>query len=383
MKALLFERKVARYAAAAVAGRLAPGSGARFGPLDLSDIDEPELPGPGWHRVRPRLTGICGSDLATIDGHSSRYFEPIVSFPFVPGHEVVGELDDGTRVVLEPVLACAARGIDPPCDSCANGATGNCERIAYGQLEPGLQTGFCADTGGGWSLAFVAHESQLHQVPESMPDEAAVLVEPTACAVHAVEGAGIGTGDTVVVLGAGTLGLCVIAALARDGRAATAMAVAKHPHQRAMASDLGAHVVVAPDEVSRAVRRTTRSLTSGNTLSGGADVVIDCVGSNQSVAEALGITRPRGTVALVGMPGNVSVDLTPLWHKEISLAGAYAYRHDTFASAFELVQQAHLERLLSATYPLDRFREAIDHAANAGSRGATKIAFDLRSERNR
>ena len=50
-------------------------------------------------RVRPRLAGICGSDLATIDGHSSRYFEPIVSFPFTPGHEVVGELDDGSRVV--------------------------------------------------------------------------------------------------------------------------------------------------------------------------------------------------------------------------------------------------------------------------------------------
>ena len=111
MKALVFERSVPRFAAARVASSLAPGGGARVGPLRLTDVDPPGLPGPGWQRVRPRLAGICGSDLATVDGQSSRYFEPIVSFPFVPGHEVVGELDDGSRVVIEPVLKCAARGV--------------------------------------------------------------------------------------------------------------------------------------------------------------------------------------------------------------------------------------------------------------------------------
>ncbi len=75
-----------------------PGRGAAWGPLRLRDADVPDLPTPDWVRVRPRLSGICGSDLATIDGRSSRYFEPIVSFPFVPGHEVVGDRDDGTRV---------------------------------------------------------------------------------------------------------------------------------------------------------------------------------------------------------------------------------------------------------------------------------------------
>jgi threonine dehydrogenase-like Zn-dependent dehydrogenase len=384
MKALLFERKVARYAAAAVAGRLAPGRGARVGPLRLAtDLDEPVLPGAGWHRVRPRLAGICGSDLATIDGHSSRYFEPIVSFPFVPGHEVVGELDDGTRVVIEPVLNCEARGIDPMCGPCAAGDNGNCERIAFGHLEPGLQTGFCADTGGGWGLALVAHGSQLHRVPEGMSDEAAVLVEPTACAVHAAEAAAVRDGETVLVLGAGTLGLLAIAAVRRAAKPGLLIAVAKHPEQRKLAKDLGADVVVGPGEARRAVRRHTRSLANGEILTGGADVVVDCVGSADSLADALAVTRPKGRIVMVGMAGQTSLDLTPLWHKELSLTGAYAYRHSTFDEAFALVAEARLERLLSATYTLDRYREAIEHAASAGARGAVKIAFDLRNERNR
>ena len=72
VKALVFSRKPAKFAAAVVAGRLAPGGGAKVGPLSLRDVDPPDLPGPGWVRLRPRLSGICGSDLATIDGTSSR-----------------------------------------------------------------------------------------------------------------------------------------------------------------------------------------------------------------------------------------------------------------------------------------------------------------------
>src|SRR5206468_7987923 len=194
--ALLFERSLPKFAASRALSTLTGRSAPRVSPLRLTDVDEPELPGLGWHRVRPRLAGICGSDLATVDGRSSRWFEPIVSFPFVPGHEVVGELDDGSRVVLEPVLSCRARGIDPMCAACASGDNGDCERIAFGHLSPGLQIGFCKDTGGGWSTALIAHESQLHRVPEGMSDEAAVMVEPTACAVHAVESAGIEPGAT-------------------------------------------------------------------------------------------------------------------------------------------------------------------------------------------
>ncbi len=383
MKALLFERKVPRYAAAAVAGSLLPGAGARVGPLRLADVDEPEFPAPDWLRVRPRLSGICGSDLATIDGNSSRYFEPIVSFPFVPGHEIVGELDDGSRVVLEPVLACAARGISPPCTACADGRTGNCERIAFGHIEPGLQTGYCTDTGGGWSTSLVAHPSQIHRVPDALSDEAAVMVEPATCAVHAVQAAMIPEGATVAILGAGTLGLCVLAAVRALSLPAAVVIAAKHSEQRTLAHHLGADVVAEPDEIVRAIRRTTGSMAVGTGLAGGADVVIDCVGSAASVEQALAIARPRARVSLVGMAGVVRLDLTPLWHKELALTGAYAYSHDDFATALDLVSEARLDRLVTALYPLDRYREAIDHAANAGRRGAVKIAFDLRGERRR
>jgi threonine dehydrogenase-like Zn-dependent dehydrogenase len=373
VKALLFERSLPKFAAARVGG-------ARFGPLRLADIDEPELPGPDWQTVRPRLSGICGSDLATVAGRASRWFEPIVSFPFVPGHEVVGELDDGSRVVLEPVLTCAPRAV-PLCPACQAGRRNHCERITAGHLEPGLQTGYCADTGGGWGTRLVAHASQLHAVPDDLSDEAAVLVEPLACAVHAARQ--VDDGASVVVLGAGTLGLCTLAALAVLREPSQLLAAAKHPHQVDLARQLGATRVVEPDEVVRAVRRLTGTLLVGSRAGGGVDVVIDCVGTEATLAQALAAVRPGGTIILVGMPGPVSVDLTPLWQREVNLAGSYAYESADFDDAFRIASDVGAERLLSARYSLERFRDAIDHAAEAGRRGAVKIAFDLRQEKHR
>ncbi|MHB1585149.1 MAG: alcohol dehydrogenase catalytic domain-containing protein, partial [Acidimicrobiales bacterium] len=125
MNTLVVERNLPRFAAARLASAFGAGRSAAVGPLRLVDAERPALPGPDWVKVDPVLAGICGSDLSTIDGHSSRYFEDVVSFPFVPGHEVLGRVDgggraadgtplaDGDRVVLEPVLGCAARRLDP------------------------------------------------------------------------------------------------------------------------------------------------------------------------------------------------------------------------------------------------------------------------------
>src|SRR5437899_1481673 len=131
MLALELYRSVTRYAAARVVGERVPGLIAGpLAPLRLVNRDEPRIPGDGWGRVRPRLAGICGSDLATISGRASFYFSSLVSMPFVPGHEVVGDLHEdcgdlpaGTRVVIDPVLSCAARGLEP-CPSGAAGSTG-------------------------------------------------------------------------------------------------------------------------------------------------------------------------------------------------------------------------------------------------------------------
>jgi threonine dehydrogenase-like Zn-dependent dehydrogenase len=435
---LLFERSLPRFAAARIASSFGSGRGAGVGPLRLLDHEAPDLPGPGWVHVDPLLSGICGSDLATLDGRSSRYFEDIVSFPFVPGHEVVGLLSDdataadgsalaaGTRVVLQPVLGCAARGIEPPCAACAAGHVGNCGRLAFGHIRPGLQTGFCADTGGGWSSSgLVAHASQLFAVPNGLSDADAVTVEPVACAVHAVLGAGIRDDDVVAVLGAGTLGLTVTAALthlASTGLCPTPRVLlvgAKYAHQQRLARTFGATEALPPDQLTRAVRRSSHSLSFGGasgetaTLSGGADVVLDCVGSADSIAQSLAMVKPRGTVALVGMPGKVTVDLAPLWHREVRLAGAYAYGTEsvaasvpataagakkgaakpkaagaktaaaktvatpTFELAFDVVAAHGTGALVSATYPLTRFEEAVAHAGAAGRRGAVKIAFDI------
>jgi threonine dehydrogenase-like Zn-dependent dehydrogenase len=167
---------------------------------------------------------------------------------------------------------------------------------------------------------------------------------------------------------------------------------AKHTHQRRLAEELGADAALPPAQLGRAVRRQSRSLAvseHSHQLTGGADVVVDCVGNPESLTEALSIVRPRGRVVLGGMPGNVRVDLASLWHREVTLTSAYAYGTEevsgssrrTFDLAMEMVASCRLGRLVSARYPLDRFEEAVAHAGTAGRRGAVKVVFDLGPER--
>jgi threonine dehydrogenase-like Zn-dependent dehydrogenase len=218
------------------------------------------------------------------------------------------------------------------------------------------------------------------------------MVEPAACAVHAACTSGIAGGERVIVLGAGTVGLCVIAALRAFCLPGALVAVAKHPEQSSLANDLGADQVVSPGEFKRAARRLSGSLALEShggdiaRLTGGVDLVVDCVGSSDSLEQCLDVVRPGGKIVLVGMPGVVRVDLAPLWQREVQLRGAYAYgvedrpegRRSTFDLALELVREAKLERLVTARYPLELYEDAVAHAAAAGRRGAVKIVFDLR-----
>ena len=392
MLALTFQRSIPSYAIVKASGGRPDVATSALSMLKLGDVDEPELPTPEWVRVMPTLSGICGSDLAAIGGHASLYLDPLTSYPFVPGHEVVGTLEDGSRVVLEPALGCKVRGIEPPCPRCAEGRPGLCYNVTEGPIEVGLQTGYCADTGGGWGEVLVAHPSQLHKVPETLADEAAVLIEPFACCVHAALRGGAGKEDIVVVSGAGTIGLLTIAAVKLFTPPRRLIAVAKHPTQRDLAKKLGADQVISPAEVFQRIRFATgaRRLDGMNRslLLGGADVTFECVGRADALNDAVRFTREGGSVVAVGMPGEERVDWAPIWQRELTVMGAYAYGAEpkkkgkrTFQLALEAAPELHLETLTGPTFGLGEYRDAIAYAMSAGKLGAVKVAFDLRGLR--
>src|SRR5690606_36590713 len=155
---------------------------------------EPPLPGPDWIRVRTTLSGICGSYLSALTAHDSFTLEPFGAYPFTFSHENVGaivargsdvaaEWDIGRRVIANPRLACAQRGIVPPCPACARGEYGLCRRTDSGTPVPGPMIGYSPGAGGGWASTFLAHASQLHAA-DGIADEVALLADPFASALR-------------------------------------------------------------------------------------------------------------------------------------------------------------------------------------------------------
>lgn len=371
----------------------------------LVDIPEPQLPTPEWVKVRTRLSGICGSDLATITAKGSPYFSPFTSTPFVLGHEIVGEVAEtgtavkgfsvGTRVVIEPALSCPVRGISPPCHQCRNQRFANCENITKGDISGGVQTGYCRDTGGGWSQYVLAHRSQLHPVPDDISDEAAVLLEPFACALHGVLKIPSDRTATLCIIGGGTIGLLTVAALRILGHRNRIIIFAKYPHQQRLASELGADDVLSPNSSRYAAFCERTGATSyqpelgQQVLLGGVDVTFDCIGSSVTIDDALRFTRSGGEVILVGMPGiPKNVDWTSIWYKQLRVTGAYTYGLEThndeqihtFTLGMRLLQkmEAHLRPLVSTLFPLRDYKRAIQTALNTGKTATVKTAFDLR-----
>src|ERR671914_961659 len=400
MLALRYIKSVPRYLLVRAGAKRIKGlETSRLSPLQLEEIPEPELPTPEWVRVKPLLSGICGSDLGTLSSENSPYFSPITSPPFVMGHEVVGEVTDdnsafraGERVVLEPSLGCTVRGIEPPCAYCASGRHALCLNVARGDISPGIQTGFCRDTGGGWSQGtLVAHPSQLHRVPDAVSDESAVAIEPLACAVHAALGAA--PGDTTLVIGAGSVGLFTVAALRHLTDAGRIICVAKHERQKNEALRLGATEVVHPKEtytkLPEMLGTTVYKPELGKpVVMGGAGKVFECVGAPGTMEDALRLAAPGAEVTLVGMPGAKSpLDLTALWYKEVSLAGSYAYsvenyqgeKTSSFQLALSIAPKIELQTLVGPSFQLDSYKEAIAAARTAGREGHVKVVFDHRS----
>ena len=253
-------------------------------------------------------------------------------------------------------------------------------------------------------VAFVDDRScaQCHQAPYrawagshhdramQRADERAVLVEPLACAIHAALRGRPEPGASVLVVGAGTVGILTLLALREFTEAGTIVVVAKHRGQRDLALRFGATEVVGPRDAVSAVRRSSRAFRlqperGGAFLLGGVDVAVECAGTRRSLDLALRTTRAGGRVVLAGLPV-AGVDLTPVWFRELEVVGVYASgiesvngdRRSAFELALSLAAEVDLDSLLGATYPLASWREAIDHAMSSGRLGTPKVAFDPR-----
>ena len=302
----------------------------------------------------------------------------------------------GDRVVIEPVLSCEIRGIEPGCYQCRNGHFANCENITQGNISAGIQTGYCRDTGGGWSPYFLAHKNQIHRVPDNLSDEIAVLLEPFACALHGVLKANLKDTDEILIIGAGTVGLLTVAAIRAIGKSNRILIVAKYPHQRQLASELGADEILSSD---KSLYTNFCGLTGAESyqpelgkpvLLGGVAVTFDCVASATTIDDALRFTRAQGRVMLVGMPAiPKNIDWTSVWYKELEVSGVYTYGAEsyageeirTFTLGIRLLEQMgdRLLPLIGEKFPLKKYRQAIQAAMSTGRSGAVKTIFDLRS----
>jgi threonine dehydrogenase-like Zn-dependent dehydrogenase len=328
---------------------------------------------------------------------------PFGSERFTIGHENVGTLVEvgeqvaglsvGDRVVADPVLSCAARGMDPPCRACQEGQFSRCENITKGRLSRGVQIGACADTGGSWSPYFVAHRSQLFRVPDGVSDENAILVDAFCSALHPAIRNLPGDEDTALIIGAGAISICAVAALRALGSRARVIVLAKYPFQGELARRYGADEVVYLDKEGK-YYAAVAGLVGGKlfqpvlgkpVMIGGADLTYDCVGSQISVRDSLWLTRAGGTIVQIGLGSTGKIDWTPLWFKELKLVGTLASSTEEYqgrrircyqlALDFMAQGKVDLAPLLTHTFRLDDYRRALAMNMSKGRHRMVHSAF--------
>ncbi len=409
MTALVYDIHPVRWALCKAAGWVTPGAfWSRLSGLRLAQVPVPALPSPRWVRLRPVLGGICGTDLAAImqRHHPASVLQVFSSFPAVLGHENVALVDEvgpevtdwhrGDRVVVESALSCVPRGIEPVCPQCAAGRFTLCSRFRAGPLPVGSMIGWNSFTGGSWAPFFVAHESQLYRVPEGIDDEHAVLTDPIAGALHAVLRRTPEDGAEVLILGSGLVGMGVAASIRALGGGCHLAAVARYDRQAEMMRRFGADEIIRVQQGDSQSRRYNRvaeriggtvlpSMFGHQALIGGFDFVYDCVGSGQSLTDAMKYARSGGTVAEVGTSQIALVDTAPLWLDELNLIGANGRAIEqyngrsmhTYEVVFELIQQGKLDLsgLLTHRFRIEHYRQAIATLVNRGRSGAIKVAF--------
>jgi threonine dehydrogenase-like Zn-dependent dehydrogenase len=316
-------------------------------------LDEGPAPvaGPRQVVLDVHTCGICGTDI-----HATQGLFPW-SPPMVLGHEYTGTVRAvgrgvsprlvGRLVACEPSYGCGE------CAECREGREIHCAR--------------CVRV-GGFAEQVALPARCVHPLPSGLDPVTAAMTEPTACCLAGLESFRMPRGGTVVVMGGGLMGLATMA-LARLRGARRLILSDPMEERRAMARRLGARVVVDPSRES--LRDRVMALTGGR----GADVVCEAVGKPDLVTEAISLTRPAGTVHLVGVSpqgSRLPLDLWDLHRREIRIGGVVG-RGTAFSRALRLMPKLGLRRLVTARFPLDGIAEAFAHAA-AGRGVKTVIA---------
>jgi len=303
----------------------------------VTDVPIPE-PSTSEVRIRIHRCGICGSDL-----HAFKGKHPFIDLPATPGHEMAGVIDSvgsdvsgwkaGDRVCVQPQLVCGE------CALCESGRYNICANLRV----MGCQGA------GGLAEYLVSPASMLHRLPDDVTFEQGALVEPLAVGVRAVRRAGCVGGRKVLVQGAGTIGLaCLMVAKAYGAGWVVLTDIREDRRRRAEA--VGADVVMKPEDIDDAswVRDHLGDL--------GFDVVIECVGIEATVRQAVYRVRKGGRIIIAGVfEEDVSVPMRLIQDREIEIQGTLMYVRDEFAEALRLIaeRQVCAEKLVTHRMSLE------------------------------
>ncbi|NBB94992.1 MAG: alcohol dehydrogenase catalytic domain-containing protein [Planctomycetes bacterium] len=415
MKAVVYKTNAIGWPICRLLRHLWPGCQAsRLNGFSLREVPPPSLPGPDWAVVRTRLGGICGTDTAIVGQKQppDSFLQDFSSQPFVPGHENVATVEQtgpdvdadlrGRRVLVEPTLSCRVRGTEPICTACREGRFGACENFSasFGgsqALPAGTSAGYCAATGGSWGQQFLAHRSQLVAVPEAVTDEKAICVDTFACSLHGVLQADLTDVRRVLVYGAGIIGLAAVGGLRALGFDGEIDILGRSEFHESFAIGQGASDYIRlPDKTDARyeviAKRTGGTVQRGRfgnrMLSGGYDLVLDCIGSPPSMEECLKWTRAHGQVVLLGTLQRANVDLTPIWFRELRILGAYGRAIErvdgrevgTYQLVLEMIRDGRLtvEGLLTHTFAVEDYRRALMTSLHKSASRCVKAAFDFR-----
>jgi threonine dehydrogenase-like Zn-dependent dehydrogenase len=406
VRALLFENVLPRLIATKLLSLASPRAFVGpLAPIALREVPDPELPAPDWVTLRTRMCGLCGSDYKQVfmNGGFDNPMTAMISFPQILGHEVVATVErvgpaatrlrPGQRVLLNPWLSCATRGL-PPCEWCRRGDLAQCLNFTRGAIAPGIHHGNSSQATGGFAPLLPAHESQCFPIPDEVSDEQAVLADPFSVSLHAILRWPPPAGGVALVYGCGTLGLLAIAILRLLHPDVRVLAVTRYDHQARLAEKLGAERAI-PHRPARRILETLAGAVDAAVmepwrglpmLNGGVDVIYDTVTSPETLEVGIRATRSRGSIVCLGVEPPRRFEWTPLYFKELSLVGSNAFgveewqgrRQHAMEWYLEFVRERRLDvtAIITHRFPLDAWRDAFLACHDQGASGAVKVLFD-------